>query len=145
MWNVLIVNSSKNMTWQKSDCVSEVEAQSWLQSQIGKPHRLPEREVSIEDDYEQEDVLEVIQENVQIGVDEENNAIYELQDTKVRLKAQFTSEIVDISSQVASEAEQAAARKLLADTDWLIIREMDSGVPCPQEIKDQRAAARLVL
>jgi len=30
----------------------------------------------------------------------------------------------------------------LASTDWYIIREMDSGEPCPIEIKEQRAQAR---
>lgn len=34
------------------------------------------------------------------------------------------------------------AQKYLASTDWYIIREMDSGVACPQDIKDARAAAR---
>jgi hypothetical protein len=52
---------------------------------------------------------------------------------------------VDISVEVALDEQKAAARKLLADTDWLIIREMDSSVPCPSEIKAQRAAAREIL
>lgn len=36
----------------------------------------------------------------------------------------------------------AAALKYLADTDYLIIRELDSGVLCPADIKLERAAAR---
>lgn len=31
----------------------------------------------------------------------------------------------------------------LQSTDWLIIREKETGVPCPDEIKQARAAARL--
>lgn len=38
--------------------------------------------------------------------------------------------------------QKAAALKFLADTDYLIIREMDAGTPCPVEIKAERAAAR---
>jgi hypothetical protein len=35
------------------------------------------------------------------------------------------------------------ALEYLKATDYLIIREMDSGQPCPAEIKQLRAAARL--
>lgn len=34
------------------------------------------------------------------------------------------------------------AQNYLASTDWYIIRELETGVPCPQEIKTARAAAR---
>lgn len=40
------------------------------------------------------------------------------------------------------EKINAEALKYLADTDYLIIREMDAGTPCPAEIKALRAAAR---
>jgi hypothetical protein len=47
----------------------------------------------------------------------------------------------------AAKNTQAAindeARKYLADTDYLVIREIDSGVVCPVEVKQLRAAARL--
>jgi hypothetical protein len=107
MFKVNISNSSQNLSWSAS-FPTELEAQAWLALQIGKPHRLPEREVSIEDDYAQEDVLEVIEEEVE-GV---------MQQVRVRLRAQYSSEIVDISAQVATEAAQAAARALLNDSDW---------------------------
>jgi CRISPR/Cas system Type II protein with McrA/HNH and RuvC-like nuclease domain len=111
MFKVSITNSSKNLSWGGS-FETELEAQEWLQKQIGKPNRLPERTVSIDSEYEQEDVLEVIEENVLVGQDEEGNDIYELQQTQVRLKAQFTSEIIDITAQY--EAEQAKQARLLA-------------------------------
>jgi hypothetical protein len=101
MFKVNIANSSQNLSWSASFS-SEVEAQSWLNSQIGKPHRLPEREVPIESEYAQEDVLEVIEEEIE-GV---------MQQTKVRLKAQYTSEIVDITSQ--HNAEQSKIARLQA-------------------------------
>ena len=54
----------------------------------------------------------------------------------------YSVEIVDISAQLEQEAINAAALKLLAETDWMILRQLDSGVACPQEIKDARAVAR---
>jgi hypothetical protein len=60
----------------------------------------------------------------------------------VKLKAQYTIEIEDITAQVAQEAINAEALAYLASTDWLIIREVDAGVPCPEDIKQKRAEAR---
>jgi hypothetical protein len=54
----------------------------------------------------------------------------------------YSVEIVDISAQLEQEATNAAALKLLAESDWMILRELDSGLACPQEVKDARAAAR---
>lgn len=34
------------------------------------------------------------------------------------------------------------SRKLLKETDWYLIRSVETGIPCPQNILDQRAAAR---
>lgn len=44
MFKVNISNASQNLAWSAS-FPSEAEAQAWLALQIGKPHRLPEREV----------------------------------------------------------------------------------------------------
>ena len=68
-------------------------------------------------------------------------AVYETQQVLVS-PATYSVEIVDITAQLAQEATNVAALKLLADTDWMILRELDSGVPCSVEIKDARAAAR---
>jgi len=67
--------------------------------------------------------------------------VYETQQVLVS-PATYSVEIVDITAQLAQEATNVAALKLLADTDWMILRELDSGVPCSVEIKDARAAAR---
>lgn len=64
------------------------------------------------------------------------------QPTGVILPAEYTVEIEDITAQVAQQAINAEALAYLASTDWLIIREMDAGTPCPAEIKAERAAAR---
>ena len=47
----------------------------------------------------------------------------------------------------ARQAEQEAVNKevrdYLASTDWYLVRELETGVPTPQEIKDARQEARL--
>lgn len=58
-------------------------------------------------------------------------------------EAEFTVEIEDISAQIAQDEINKEALKHLVDTDYLIIREMDSGEICPVAIKESRAAARL--
>lgn len=164
MFKVSISNSIENKLWEAKFESQEL-AQAWLDQQIGKPHRFPERIVSIDDEYAQEDVLEIIETEQVIGynavprVDEQNQPVLDAEgiqivdqvpntamvQTHVRLSAQFTSEIVDISAQVATEAAQVAARQLLNSTDWMVVRMAETNVPVPQEILDQRAAARLLL
>lgn len=48
----------------------------------------------------------------------------------------------DISARLQQEAVNAQARAYLASTDWLIIREQETGAPCPADIKSARQAAR---
>ncbi len=59
------------------------------------------------------------------------------------LPAEYTVEQEDITAQVQAQQESEQALKYLKDTDYYIIREMDAGTACPQEIKTLRAAARL--
>jgi len=61
---------------------------------------------------------------------------------EVKLKAEYTIEIEDISAQVEQERINAEALAYLASSDWYILREIDAGVPCPAEVKAERAAAR---
>ena len=156
MLKVSITNSRENKLWE-AKFASEELAQAWLAQQVGKPHRLPEREVAIESEYFQDDVLEVISEDVidsytySDGVDGEGNSIqiatpvYVSTQTKVRLAAQYVATVTDVT--VAHDLEQAqiAARKLLADTDWYCSRLIETSVAIPAEISAQRAAARLLL
>lgn len=56
---------------------------------------------------------------------------------------QFENPVIeDITQKVAQEQINSEALQFLASTDYYIIREIDSGVPCPAEIKAQRQAAR---
>lgn len=54
----------------------------------------------------------------------------------------YVLEYIDISAQIEQELINAEALKYLADTDWLIIREVDAAIPCPLEVKQLRAEAR---
>lgn len=47
------------------------------------------------------------------------------------------------AAQAEQEAVNTAARAYLASTDWYLVRELETGVPTPQEIKDARQQARL--
>ena len=61
---------------------------------------------------------------------------------EVKLKAEYTVEIEDITEKLEQEKVNAEAMAYLASTDWLIVRQMDSGVMCPEDIKLARQAAR---
>ena len=58
------------------------------------------------------------------------------------LPAEYEIVIEDITAQVEQEKINAEALVYLASTDWLIIRELDAGVPCPVDIKVKRQQAR---
>lgn len=49
----------------------------------------------------------------------------------------------DISNK-AIRAEQQEASIYLMDTDWYVVRFIDSGVDIPIDVKDKRASARLL-
>ena len=55
----------------------------------------------------------------------------------------YIVEYIDISAQVEQEKINAEALAYLASTDWMIVREVETQVPCPAEIKQLRAEARL--
>jgi replicative superfamily II helicase len=54
----------------------------------------------------------------------------------------YEVEYQDISAEVIQQQINQDALNYLASTDWLIIREVDEGTPCPLEVKTERAAAR---
>lgn len=62
--------------------------------------------------------------------------------TGVVIPADFIIEIQDITAQVEQEHINQESLAYLASTDWMIIRAMDSGIPCPEEVKQARAEAR---
>ncbi len=54
----------------------------------------------------------------------------------------YTVEYIDISEEIEKERINAESLKYLADTDWMILREVDNGVPCPLEVKLTRQQMR---
>ena len=57
-------------------------------------------------------------------------------------------ELFETQQQFLNSLEQSReatkqAKEYLKSTDWYIIREMDSGTPCPEDVKLARASARL--
>lgn len=112
---------------------TRAEADQWLaqhegMKSFGEPARVVQQQVELSPAVLAEDGS-VLQE-----------AITEMQE--VQLPGSYEVIIEDISAQIAQQAINAEALAFLAATDYLIIREMDSGVPCPVEIKAQRQAAR---
>jgi phage gp36-like protein len=116
---------------------------------------LPERWVLHKDEpmaeaYDEADVLEEELREASPAVDavldeqgvEVSPAVPAVMQKWVKLKAEYTIEIEDITAQVAQDAINAEALAYLASTDWLIIREVDAGVACPADIKTLRAEAR---
>lgn len=47
-----------------------------------------------------------------------------------------------IEKKAKQEKINVEAKQYLQKTDWLIVRALDSGIPCPTEIKVARAQAR---
>lgn len=121
-----------------ADCVQK---NKW-----GKPERwvLHKDELGAEA-YDEADVLEEkveeVTHSVVAGEGAEPSSLVKSQKW-VKLKAEYTVEIEDITAQVAQEAINSEALAYLASTDWMIIREVDAGVACPAEVKAERAAAR---
>jgi hypothetical protein len=58
-------------------------------------------------------------------------------------RPQFICEVVDVTAQVAQEKINAEALAYLAATDWMVVREVETQVPCPVDVKQLRAEARL--
>lgn len=99
----------------------------------GKPERwVLHKDEQNAEPYEEADALE----------EEMREGLEGVSQKWIKLKAEYTISIEDITAQVAQEAINAEALAYLASTDWLIIREVDAGVPCPEDIKQKRAEAR---
>lgn len=122
MFKVNISNASQNLSWS-AQFPTEQEAENWLNSQIGKPHRLPEREVPIYDG------------NGNPILDENGDPVIGT------LPAEFTSEIVDITASHNLAQEKIKADKYLKETDWYVTRLVERSVPIPSEVIALRLAA----
>jgi vacuolar-type H+-ATPase subunit I/STV1 len=138
MKKVLVRNRSYSdpaINWDRIVENAEDYLQELKTSQIaGKP----ERWVPASEAHDPVDVLETEQREVRPAEGEQLAVMQEW----VKLRAEYTVEIEDISEQLEQERINREALEYLASTDWLIIREIDAGVACPVEIKQARAEAR---
>lgn len=123
MFKVTITNEQCPQSPWSASFSTEIEAQNWLNSQIGKPWRLPERQVPTYD------------ENGEPILDENGEPVMET------LPAEFTSEIVDITEEYNLAKQKQEAQSYLNSTDWYITRFVERGVAVPQEITQARLAA----
>lgn len=142
----------KNKHGHQTNGAEMIDPTEWIDSCVkSNVWGFPERIVDdIEGTYNEEDVLEKFQEIISPEIQEVMNDAGEIVQEfvpavikkQVKLKAEYSVEITDITAQIEQEKINAESLKYLQDTDWYIIREMDSGVPCPVEIKTARANAR---
>lgn len=136
------------------------EIYGWLAPEFGLPERwVPHKDEGGE--YDEADVLDerIVELSPGQPLIPEQPAVYEggslvseavpmipevpaVTQKQVKLRAEYSVQIEDISQQLEQERINAEALAFLLSTDWLIIRELDAGIPCPAEVKAARQAAR---
>ena len=136
------------------------EAQAWLSSHegmgtFGHKDIFSSQEVLISEEVRGPVQVLVSEATFDEYGDEVNPAVYEIDpdgvispavyETQIVLvsPAQYTVEIVDITAQLAAEAESVVALAYLAATDYIVIRAMERGEALTVEFKAARDAARL--
>lgn len=146
----------KNKEGQQTHGAEMLDPQAWIADGIagnwwGKPERwVLHKDEPMAEGYDEADVLEerVVEDypSIDAVMDDTGAIVQEAVPAKthkeVKLRAEYTIEILDISAQVNQENQNADALAYLSSTDWLIIREIDAGVPCPVDVKAKRAEAR---
>ncbi len=88
---------------------------------------------------------ELNKDQVIIGVSD-FETIEELQAHKAKLlevNPEHTFEEFNYSAIKTQQKINAEALAYLASTDWMVVREVETQVPCPLEVKQLRAEARL--
>lgn len=161
MKKAIIKNKEGIVSWE----AEMLDPSAWISDCIASSlWGLPERWVPHKDEGGSYDDADVLDERIEILVpavpyQEEVPAVYSggnliaeeipavpevpaVMQKQVKLKAEYTVEIIDITAQLEQERINKESLDYLASTDWLVIREMDSGVPCPADIKAARQAAR---
>jgi hypothetical protein len=113
-------------------------------------HGLPERWIIASEPHDEADVVAREQREIAPAmaatVDEHGKeispAVPAVTEEWLLLRAEYTIEIEDIGAQLEQERINREALEYLASTDWLIIRELDAGIPCPADVKEARSEAR---
>lgn len=128
-----------NVVTNQASFDTELEAQAWIDSGVAENWwGLPER-------WSSEAWLDLVPFD-QRFVDLETGEIVEEYSEGLEVEylypAEYVVEIHDLTAQASQEKTNEEALKYLADTDWYVIRAMDTGVACPEEIKILRQQAR---
>jgi hypothetical protein len=113
MFKVTLQNLLDNRQWIGT-FESEELANSWLAQQKLKPERLDIRVVPIIDSYRQEDVLEIIETEID----------GQMLQTHVRLAAQASYSVEDISAQVNQQLINQESLTFLNNTDYKVLRHI---------------------
>lgn len=123
----------------KGQFETQQQADEWIQSSIAlRSWGKPERWVNEEDCSLQGEIIsEAIAEQL-IGGPENETKQY-------KFAAEYVIEQEDITAKVLQEEINAASLKYLAETDWCVIRFLESGVAVPAEVSTQRTAARAAI
>jgi hypothetical protein len=128
---------------------SQEEAQAWLSSHEGMGTFGQKRQVISHPAISIESQVEISPAVIDEDGVEISPAQFETQVTEIPAREEiiegYVVEIVDISAQLAQEAINAAALKLLAETDWMVIRQLENGTLIPAEVSASRAAARAAI
>lgn len=128
---------------------SQEEAQAWLSSHEGMGTFGQKRQIISHPAISTESQVEVSPAVIDEDGVEISPAQFETQVTEIPAREEiiegYVVEIVDISAQLSQEVINAAALKLLAETDWMVIRQLENGTLIPSEILASRAAARAAI
>lgn len=63
----------------------------------------------------------------------------------MRLRIKTPEDIAAEAQAHARDARRAEAQAYLSETDWLVVRQAETGIAVPEDIRKSRVAARNVL
>jgi hypothetical protein len=146
-----IAEGSKQQWWGKPAYTEVIPAKKELQEVIIQPKIVEQQEVVVTPevlDDEGNVITPAITEMQEVVVQEEikEMQLVEIEPEKtIEHPAEFEVQIEDITAEIEAQKAIDQALKFLSDTDWMVIRQAETGVPVPQEILEQRAQARILI
>ena len=108
-------------------------AQEWLAyheglKTFGEPTRTVQQQIEVSPAVLDEQGVEIMP------------AQFEMQE--VTIPGSYIVEMSDVTAQKLQEKINQEALQYLAETDWYVVRSTETGAAIPQEVLDERAAAR---
>jgi hypothetical protein len=146
-----IAEGSKQQWWGKPAYTEVIPAKKELQEVVIQPRIVEQQEVVITPEVRDEDcniITPAITEMQEVVIQEEikEMQLVEIEPEKtIEHPAEFEVQIEDITAEIEAQKAIDQALKFLSDTDWMVIRQAETGVPVPQEILEQRAQARILI